>query len=639
MNKLEWALSHARRGLPVFPLNDQCEPDIVGWPEKATTDEEQIRRWWTDPVLDWPIDRNIGIATGNGILAVDLDNKKGKDGSGTFALLEDIQGEAPPTLKTRTPSGGYHLFFKVDATYANSVEKIGPGIDTRGHRGYVVAAGSERADGAYELIEDTAIAPAPGWITAKLEAPRERAEPSEIVTELDTPYAMMRAIRWLQDAPAAVEGQGGDRATFGVAAKLKDFGLSRGAAVQAMLEFWNERCSPPWHPRELEQKVVNAYRYGTSAPAVLDPTREFEPVVTATKERGLYFVRFEDAKPDTAAPYLIQGLLDQGAMSVLYGDSNSGKTFIALDLSHCIATGREWRGKRVKQGLVVYVAAEGGRSIQKRLTALRARYGAQDVALVLVPCPVDLLHAKGDTAGLVQLIAQVEADYGQRASLIVVDTLSRALAGGNENAPDDMGALVANLDRIRAATQAHILVVHHSGKDAARGARGHSLLRAAIDTEIEVGDKSFSVTKQRDGEYGPAARFDLEVVTVGSSDEAIAITSCLVKWADAGETLDRDRQELKDAMDAFDQAQLDEARAKYGSDFTREQLLTTPISTTVWVTLFAQKRGLKMWTPGHQRDSRAYKRLKEVAAECGRRMWTRKINSRQWVRGNVDVVV
>jgi RecA-family ATPase len=80
--------------------------------------------------------------------------------------------------------------------------------------------------------------------------------------------------------------------------------------------------------------------------------------------------------------------------------------------------------------------------------------------------------------------------------MIVLDTLSRVIAGGNENAPDDMGQLIGNCDRIRAEARAHVMLVHHTGKDEARGARGHSSLRAATDTEIEVsGGNGVSLAK------------------------------------------------------------------------------------------------------------------------------------------------
>ena len=114
--------------------------------------------------------------------------------------------------------------------------------------------------------------------------------------------------------------------------------------------------------------------------------------------------------------------------------------------------------------------------------------------------------------------------------LIVVDTLSRALAGGNENAPDAMGFLVTNMDRIRAETGCAVYFVHHSGKDAAKGARGHSLLRAAVDTEIQVvdadGQRNAAFVKQRDLPKGGVFGFRLRTVSLGVNRHGEPITSC-----------------------------------------------------------------------------------------------------------------
>jgi len=101
-----------------------------------------------------------------------------------------------------------------------------------------------------------------------------------------------------------------------------------------------------------------------------------------------------------------------------------------------------------------------------------------------ITSPIDLCS---DAADLERLIAMVRGiDIGTPIGLIIIDTLSRVMAGGNENSPEDMGALVRNIDRLRAETGAATILVHHSGKELARGARGHSLLRAAADTEIEM---------------------------------------------------------------------------------------------------------------------------------------------------------
>jgi hypothetical protein len=90
-----------------------------------------------------------------------------------------------------------------------------------------------------------------------------------------------------------------------------------------------------------------------------------------------------------------------------------------------------------------------------------------------------------------------------------------------------MGALVKHLDALRVSTQAHVMVVHHSGKDTAKGARGHSLLRAATDSEIEVQAGLAKITKQRDMEMGAAIGFDLVPVDLGASSEGDRVTSCV----------------------------------------------------------------------------------------------------------------
>ncbi|MFP5368024.1 MAG: AAA family ATPase, partial [Actinomycetes bacterium] len=118
-----------------------------------------------------------------------------------------------------------------------------------------------------------------------------------------------------------------------------------------------------------------------------------------------------------------------------------------------------------------------------------------------------------------------------------IDTLARAFAGGNENASEDMGLLVLNMDKIREETGACVLFIHHSGKDAAKGARGHSSLRAALDTEIEVkadeetGAKVASVVKQRELAKGQVFGFNLETVVLGQNRYGEDVTTCLVRSA------------------------------------------------------------------------------------------------------------
>ena len=162
--------------------------------------------------------------------------------------------------------------------------------------------------------------------------------------------------------------------------------------------------------------------------------------------------------------------------------------------------------------------------------------------MAVVPCPVDLLNTKADTNDLIDLIEQVEDDCGQKVKFVVIDTLSRALAGGNENSPDDMGVFVMNVDKIRHATKTHLCIVHHSGKDRARGARGHSLLRAGTDTELEVANNQLKSTKQRDRENGPPLAFDLIVHSLGTNKYGEDVTSCVLEELEVPADADFDDQ-------------------------------------------------------------------------------------------------
>jgi len=239
-----------------------------------------------------------------------------------------------------------------------------------------------------------------------------------------------------------------------------------------------------------------------------------------TKKRKLRFELFSDvaqAALDDADTPLIAGMLDQGAMSVIYGESNAGKSFVALDMGFHVATGRRWNDRATSKGLVVYVAAEGGRRFARRVAALHKHFGAEasGAAFALVRSSVDLRARGGDAQAIIDLVREAETETGNTAALIVVDTLSRAMAGGDENSSIDMGALVKNCDDIREATKAHLMLVHHAGKDRAKGARGHSLLRAATDSELEIVNSRIVTRKQRDLEFAQDIAFSLKHVDLG----------------------------------------------------------------------------------------------------------------------------
>lgn len=214
---------------------------------------------------------------------------------------------------------------------------------------------------------------------------------------------------------------------------------------------------------------------------------------------------------DFARAELVAGLLDQGAMSVCYGASNSGKTFWAVTLACHVAAGLPFGDAAVAQGPVLYIAAESSQSAVMRAKAWQQWHRIERLPLAVVQSQVDL-HAPGGSIGpLMRDIQQLTKTAGAPV-LVIVDTLARAMGSGDENQAVDMGLFVQHCDRIRVETGAHVMLVHHAGKDEAKGARGSSALRAATDTELQVSEFVLSVTKQRDREGGTALEAKRAVV-------------------------------------------------------------------------------------------------------------------------------
>jgi hypothetical protein len=283
----------------------------------------------------------------------------------------------------------------------------------------------------------------------------------------------------------------------------------------------------------------------TPAPALTEfdegyqaPATEQSSAADGVEMQLLNFVQASNL-PDWEPPAeLVEGMLIERTMSVVYGDSNTGKSFLVLDMAAHISIGMPWFGRQVKRGAVLYLAAESPKSIQNRSRALAEKLNTKLEHLFITDCPIDIFDENGDTKAIVDTTTAIERSFGVTIALIVVDTLARAMGGGDENATKDMGVLVQHSDMIKDRTSAHIMFIHHTGKDQSRGARGSSALRAATDTEIEVSDpqnggpKEFKVTKQRDLDgKGDVYGFNLTKVNLGLSNFGQLLTTCYVEEA------------------------------------------------------------------------------------------------------------
>lgn len=239
------------------------------------------------------------------------------------------------------------------------------------------------------------------------------------------------------------------------------------------------------------------------------------------------------------ATWTVREVIPSTGLAVIYGGPGSGKTFLMLDMTMAIARGIKWHGRRVKQGVVVYVAGEG--ALRGRVTAYLQHNGltADDVPqFFALESTVNLLDPAADVLDLIDAIRAKVGDLPIR--MIVIDTLARAMPGGNENASEDMGAVINAAGKLSSAFQCVLAFVHHSGKDDTKGSRGHSSLKGACDVEISVkreGDiREATAEKVRDGPDACALlTFKLESVDLGpvsqydpDAEEWERITSCVV---------------------------------------------------------------------------------------------------------------
>jgi len=220
----------------------------------------------------------------------------------------------------------------------------------------------------------------------------------------------------------------------------------------------------------------------------------------------------------------ITRVLPAAGLGVLYGKSGAGKSFLALDMAAAIAEGVPWFGYRVKQAPVVYVALEGEAGIRYRIEAWKIHTGRKlptGMQFVLEPFGLTIDE---HIAGLAAVIPN--------GAVVFIDTLNRAAPGADENSSKDMGIIIAGATALQDRIGGAVVLIHHSGKDGAKGMRGHSSLPAAADCSIcvdrKAGFRSWRLEKAKDGEDGASHPFGLERIILGKDEFGEEITSCAV---------------------------------------------------------------------------------------------------------------
>ena len=309
--------------------------------------------------------------------------------------------------------------------------------------------------------------------------------------------------------------------------------------------------------------VIAAYYRGQGLQVIEGgAARKLEPEeVEETEERRPFKLRSEteqDRAPDPV--WLIPGVLQEETLALFYGPENSFKSFLVLDLALSAAAGLPWASYGAKPDAggyppsrpltVVYVAGEGSRAIEKvRRPAWRASRGVDQPLSFYT---VEAMPEFRDPAQVEALVEEIET-AGVDPDVIVIDTLARAMTGLDENSAKDTGILVAGLDHLKRRFRCSVIGVHHSGKDAQKGARGSTNLPASFDARFAVSaDRAALVgyirnEKQKDGEP-----LEGRLVFKGHQERGSLVFRCEPPAPGAGMSKDDERvEEVRAALAAM----------------------------------------------------------------------------------------
>jgi hypothetical protein len=427
---MEYALSYANQGYAVFPLKPNTKipfEETHGFKD-ATKDPETIRRWWTE----WP-EANVGVATGriSGIVVLDIDRKHGIDGTVSAAELD-----LPKTLTIRTPSGGFHLFFKAP-TGTIVPRRIGvkPGLDILGEGGYVVAAGSYVNGSAYEIVRNLPIVECPESIINLAGKASVTSAPEKV------------------DARKIGAGQRNNYLTS-IGGKLRRIGFSGDEMIAALLAINTSRCEPPCSEAEVRRTASSVARY--------EPDKDGSETGSPITSRPIAELLAANYPP---LEHLSDPILIHPGLCMVFGPSGISKTYFTLAWAMSICAGRRflnWQTPAPRG--VLYIDGElGGRTMQQRIRAIQSGHELTLQAPFYVASFDD--QASGLFPNIEDETQQSRYILGipEDVHLVVLDSLSTLAALEESNDAKSWGPVQRMLLALRRRGISAI-VVHHANK-------------------------------------------------------------------------------------------------------------------------------------------------------------------------------
>jgi hypothetical protein len=523
---LDWALYYASRGWSVVPVRRGEKVPALPWAQfqHRRADNAEITDWFRDPTM------GIGIVTGaiSGLFVVDFD---GEEGAATHARLAAALGAAPTAL---TGGGGTHMLFRHPGHRVPTRKGILPGLDIRGDGGFIVAPPSLHASGrayAWDVDahpDDVAIHDAPASFLATIcaDAPTSPDHMAP-VTRAPGPLGLPGNVAdgretYMRNTVLAVARDLADRlGRLPTEAELFEEGwpqyrdhvdLSRPGRGEA--EF---RAKVRYTLHRVARGAVPSFK----APEVAKAEDPFAPASGGSADpeptphkRGIQLLTLAEIEALPPPVFLIDGLIPDQGIVIPYGPPKAGKTFVVLSMALHIASGKPWMGRKVIGGGVVYVAGEGVGGLSLRIKAMRQVYDIPaDIPFWVVPRAVSFR----DPRAVAALLEAINATAGKEPiSLVVIDTLARAMPGVDENSAEEVGVVIAGCDELKFALGATIMPIHHAGKDMERGLRGSSAIHGALDASLQITSAEGRVIVRNDNQKDaePAEPFALTMQKV-----------------------------------------------------------------------------------------------------------------------------
>jgi hypothetical protein len=495
----------------------------------ATTDLEAFAE-----AVDLFPQSNIGIRPPTSVMVIDVDPRNG--GVDTLDMLESQHGQLPQTVEQITGSGGRHIVLQIPPG-TEPPGKLGAGLDIKTHSGCIVAEPSMHVSGeAYgweassSLIDGVAIMPAPRWaVRAAAKAEQPVASVSTIVLDPGTLADLASALK-------AIDADDRDN-WVRVGHALRQLGNDG----RRLWDEWSQQSpkfdqadqDAKWksfRPTEIGHRTVfhMAREAGWTGRELMIPA----PAVPAS---GLLLSLHELTLQAAAIKWQVKHAIPDDAIGMYFGASGTFKSFIALDHALHVAHGLPWMGRKTVAGRVVYVAAEGGAGIARRVHAWHLQHGREQATNFHV-CITPLILSLSQQ---VEMLATAIAELETPPRLVVIDTLSQTFAG-DENSATDMAAYLRLLNAsIRSRFGCTVIVIHHSGHAAAERPRGSSAILANVDfmfgvyrTDPDALSCHVEVVKQKDGDKIPSQLFEMQRHVVGADEDGEEVASLVACWHD-----------------------------------------------------------------------------------------------------------